>query len=67
MENIIVTSDYYTLVKSTYSGYEIIPDDFDGEMNAFATAEEAFTAMEASEEAWDLEVAKIQILRKKGS
>jgi hypothetical protein len=67
LENIIISEDYYALVKSTYSGYEIIPDDFDGEMNAFATAEEAFAAIEASEEAWDLEVAKIQILRKKGS
>jgi hypothetical protein len=67
MDNIIITEDYYTLVKSTYSGYQIITDEFDGETNAFATAEEAFAAMDASEEAWDLEVAKIQILRKKGS
>jgi hypothetical protein len=64
-EDIQVTFDFYALVRDTRGGYQFIQDDSYGTVDAFASAEEAFSAADESEDPSDIVVAKIQIIKRK--
>ena len=61
----LVTSGFYALVRDTRGGYQFIQDDSYGTVDAFANAEEAFSAADESEDPSDIVVAKVQIIKRK--
>jgi len=64
-EDTQVTFDFYALVRDTREGYQFIQDDSYGTVDAFSTADEAFSAAEESEDPNDIVVAKVQIIKRK--
>jgi len=56
---------FYALVRDTREGYQFIQDDSYGTVDAFSTADEAFSAAEESEDPNDIVVAKVQIIKRK--
>jgi hypothetical protein len=55
--------DFYTLVRNKREGYQFIQEDQFRTIDVYSTVEEAFAALEESQEVYDLEVARVQILR----
>lgn len=63
-EKIVVTNDFYTLVRNTRGGFQFIQDDSYGSVDTFPTADEVFSAADESEDPSDILVAKVQILKR---
>jgi hypothetical protein len=64
-EDTQVSFDFYTLVRDTRGGYQFIQEDSYGTVDAYASAEEAFTAADDCEDPSDIVVARVQIIKRK--
>ena len=59
-----VVCEFYVIVKCLNTGFEFINNDDDGAADVYPSIERAFKVLRNSECVYDLEVAKVQILRK---